>query len=107
MPKGNWHEFEDTSAQKNPPTFFKTQSKAELPVRVQKTRVGKGGKTVTLITGLSIGLTKSKQLLKSLKARCGTGGTMKGDVFELQGDHVKGVIELLRGEGYKPKQSGG
>ena len=106
MPKGSWREFN------HPPTSNPNRSplnadKAELNVRVQKTRGGKGGKTVTVITGLQLGQDQARTLLKKLKATCGTGGTIKLDSLELQGDQVSAVIQFLKSEGYSPKKSGG
>ncbi len=106
MPKGNWSEFH------NPPTtkFYSAKplsEKSEQRVRVQSTRSGKKGKTVTVISGLELDDAQARTLLKSLKASCGTGGTVKGDVLELQGDQVTSVIELLQREGYRPKRAGG
>ena len=107
MPKGSWREFEDTSIEKTPQSSYENYSKAEQPVRVHKTRVGKRGKTVTVITGLSIANHELKKLLQRLKGCCGTGGTLKGDHLELQGDQVQVALEILKKEGYQPKQSGG
>ena len=42
-----------------------------------------------------------------MKASCGSGGTIKGDLLELQGDQVKPILDFLKKEGYLPKQSGG
>ena len=50
---------------------------------------------------------KLKKLLKKLKVKCGTGGTVKKETIELQGDKVSEVIGYLIKEGYKPTQSGG
>ena len=106
MPKGSWREFDEPSISR--PTRPQSSSdKSELNVLVQKTRGGKGGKTVTVISGLNIDAEKAKHLLKRLKTICGTGGTCKGQVLEIQGDQVFRVLELLRKEGYRPKRSGG
>ncbi len=106
MPKGSWREFNDPSTSK--PNFPPLNTdRAELNVRVQKTRGGKSGKTVTVITGLQLEPDQARTLLKKLKANCGTGGTIKLDSLELQGDQVSAVIELLKSEGYCPKKSGG
>ncbi len=107
MPKGTWREFGDPSSNEGNQKLLNIKSKAQRSVRVKTTRGGKGGKTVTMITGLEISLDDLKKLLKSLKAQCGTGGTIKADTLELQGDKVKEVLQLLVNEGYNPKQSGG
>jgi hypothetical protein len=50
---------------------------------------------------------KSEELLKQLKARLGTGGTIKGTSFEIQGDHRDALLAALEKMGYTPKRSGG
>ena len=106
MPKGGWREFDDPSTSK-PERAKSISEKAELNVRVQKLRGGKGGKTVTVIKGLQLHDAEARTLLKSFKASCGAGGTVKADCLELQGDQVSVLLDLLRKEGYRPKQSGG
>jgi translation initiation factor 1 len=76
-------------------------------VYVRLERKGRGGKSVTLIEGLNISEKDREALLKQLKARLGTGGSLKNDVLEIQGDHRDAVIALLQEMGYKPKRSGG
>ena len=106
MPKGSWREFDELSTSRSalPKTIV---DKAKLNVRVQKTRGGKGGKTVTVISGLELDVAETRALLKRLKARCGAGGTVRGNLLELQGDQVAVLIEFLKKEGYCPKKSGG
>ena len=48
-----------------------------------------------------------KKILKNLKIACGTGGALKADFLELQGDQISKAQEFLFKEGYRPKQSGG
>lgn len=48
-----------------------------------------------------------KQLAAELKHRCGTGGTLKDGVIEIQGDHRDTLLELLRAKGFTVKRSGG
>ncbi|WP_353930270.1 translation initiation factor [Okeanomitos corallinicola TIOX110] len=84
----------------------------ELPanqqnVRVQATRAGKKGKTVTVITGFQSKPETLTALLKQLKTQCGTGGTLKDNVIEIQGDHKQKILEILIKLGYKAKISGG
>lgn len=46
-------------------------------------------------------------MLKKIKSRCGTGGTQKGDLLEIQGDHREVIKELLEQQGYQVRLSGG
>ena len=108
MPKGGWQEFSSTESLQRPtgPTAAPTP-KAQQMVRVQPTRGGKGGKTVTVIRGLALDAAGFKALLKKLKTRIGSGGTAKDSVIELQGDQVELALDLLTKEGYRPKRAGG
>ena len=108
MPKGGWQEFSSADSLKRPegPSWEPTPKSQQL-VRVQPTRGGKGGKTVTIIRGLELDAAGFKALLKKLKTRIGSGGTTKDGVIELQGDQVDSTLELLAREGYRPKRAGG
>jgi translation initiation factor 1 len=112
MPKGGWREFDDPRAGASPLQRPGTGAAAAVPragqrVRVQRTRAGKGGRTVTVITGLEIPEPEAKTLLKRLKAACGTGGALKEGAIELQGDQVAAALAALEGEGFRPKRAGG
>ena len=76
-------------------------------VRVQASRKGRGGKTVTVVSGLQHSPDSLKVLLKKLKAQCGTGGTVRDDTLELQGDAADRLVEALVKLGYRAKRSGG
>ncbi|MBX3658138.1 MAG: translation initiation factor Sui1 [Ramlibacter sp.] len=76
-------------------------------VRVQRETKGRGGKAVTLVRGVPLDATALVALGKQLKAACGSGGTVKEGVVEVQGDHVERVMALLREQGFKVKRSGG
>lgn len=76
-------------------------------IRIQATRSGRKGKTVTIITGLQHNQESMAQLLKKLKAQCGTGGTVKEDTLEIQGEHKQKLLDILSKLGYKAKISGG
>ena len=76
-------------------------------LRIQATRSGRKGKTVTIITGFQHKPETLSKLLKQLKAKCGTGGTVKDDSLEIQGEHKQKLLELLTQSGYKAKISGG
>ena len=107
MPKGSWREFEDLDSQDTDQKPQNIQSKIGRTVRIKPVRGGRGGKTVTIINGLGLNDAELRKLLKKLKKTCGTGGTVKTDIIELQGDQVKTSIDFLQNEGFNPKQSGG
>jgi translation initiation factor 1 len=76
-------------------------------VRVSRETKGRGGKTVTTVTGLPLDQKELQRLAKDLKRTCGAGGTVKETVIEVQGDHRDMLIEELRARGYTAKRSGG
>ncbi len=76
-------------------------------VRVQRSSRGRGGKTVTIVTGLELPPDRLHALAKALKVATGTGGSVQGDALVLQGDRVTAVLEQLAKQGYQAKRSGG
>ena len=76
-------------------------------VRVSRETKGRGGKAVTLVKGVLLGPDALAELSKKLKTACGSGGTVKDGVIEVQGDHVERVIESLKAQGYRVKRAGG
>jgi translation initiation factor 1 len=58
-------------------------------VRVSRESKGRGGKTVTLVRGLALDDAALAALGKRLRTACGTGGTVKAGVLEVQGNHVE------------------
>ncbi|HZU76170.1 MAG TPA: stress response translation initiation inhibitor YciH [Dehalococcoidia bacterium] len=76
-------------------------------VRVSRDRKQRGGKTVTLVTGLPGGEAALIEVAGRLKRLCGSGGTVKDGVVEVQGDHREKVAEALRGMGHTVKLAGG
>lgn len=76
-------------------------------VRVSKETKGRKGKGVTLIKGLMLDVLALEQLGKQLKTACGSGGTVKDGVIEIQGDHCERVIENLKKQGCVVKRAGG
>jgi translation initiation factor 1 len=62
------------------------------------------GKVVTAVVGLDPTGNDLEALATKLKARCGTGGTVKDGAIELQGDHVNTAEAALKGIGYKVKR---
>ena len=76
-------------------------------VRVQYERKGRGGKGVTLITGIEASSDSLKKLAKELKKKCGVGGAVKEHVIEIQGDQRDLLVPLLEKHGYTVKRAGG
>ncbi|NOY39339.1 MAG: translation initiation factor [Nitrospirae bacterium] len=82
-------------------------SPGKQKVRVRLDRKHRGGKSVTVIEGLRMQNAELRNLLKQLKSRLGTGGAIKDDLLEIQGDRRGAVMTVLEKMGYKPKRSGG
>jgi translation initiation factor 1 len=76
-------------------------------VRVSRESKGRGGKTVTLVRGLALDAAALATLAQQLKAACGSGGTVKDGVIEVQGEHRERIAELLRARGHAVKLAGG
>ncbi|MDZ7921705.1 MAG: translation initiation factor Sui1 [Rhodoferax sp.] len=76
-------------------------------VRVSRETKGRAGKGVTLVRGVPLMEAELVALGKQLKAACGSGGTVKDGVIEVQGDHVDRVMQLLQAQGHKVKRAGG
>lgn len=74
---------------------------------LHRDKSGRGGKAVTLVKNLSLSDEDLKSLAKRLKQACGTGGTVKDGVIEIQGEQREKIAEVLRGLGYKVKIAGG
>lgn len=68
---------------------------------------GRGGGTVTLIKKLALSKEDMKELTKKLKQICGSGGTVKDDVIEIQGEHRDKIAAVLIQMGYKVRIAGG
>lgn len=76
-------------------------------VRVSRETKGRAGKGVTLVKGLLLEPLALNEWGKKLKTACGSGGTVKEGVIEIQGDHVERVLELLKAQGMVVKRAGG
>jgi translation initiation factor 1 len=76
-------------------------------VRLLQDRKSRGGKTVTLVAGLSGPTSELESLASDLKRLCGTGGTLRGDVIEIQGEFRDRLKTELERRGYTVKLAGG
>lgn len=95
------------SAQPSPTRRGESVSPHQQTVYLHRESAGRGGKAVTLVKNLSLSAEDMKLLAKKLKQECGTGGTIKDGVIEIQGKHREKIAALLSRLGYKVKIAGG
>lgn len=76
-------------------------------VRVGRSSKGRKGKTVTSVTGVPLPPDELRDLAKDLKRVCGTGGTLKEGVVEIQGDHRDTLVRELEQRGFQVRRTGG
>lgn len=76
-------------------------------VRLLRETKGRKGKGVTLIAGIALDTTELKKIAKTLKQKCGSGGSVKNGIIEIQGDHREVLEKELDRLGYKVKLAGG
>ena len=82
------------------------ENKFVIVFRIEKN--GRGGKTVTLVTGfVGIGLPEKESLAKKMRNACGCGGTVKDGEIEIQGDQREKIAAILTDAGFKPVFAGG
>lgn len=111
----DWKERLGTVYSTNPDFQYESNTKSETDtlspqyqnLRVQLDRKQRKGKNVTLISGFVGKDDDLKELAKLLKTKCGVGGSAKEGEIIIQGDFCNKVIEILKGENYKVKRSGG
>lgn len=88
-------------------TAVQSAPKGDGIVRVGRETKGRKGKGVTTVTGLPLPEARLKELAKDLKRKCGSGGTLRDGVIEIQGDHRDTIVAELQKQGYKVKRVGG
>jgi translation initiation factor 1 len=76
-------------------------------VRVARETKGRAGKGVTVITGVPLSIADIEALATKLKKRCGSGGTVREGIIEIQGDHRDVIVAELIKLGWPAKKSGG
>ena len=81
--------------------------KGDGVIRVFLDKKSRGGKTVSVITGLPLNEEALKALATDLKKRCGAGVAVKEGAIEIQGDHRDALIAALAEKGYRAKKAGG
>ena len=77
-------------------------------VEIRRETGGRGGKTVTTVSGfVGIGLPEKEQLTKKMRGACGCGGTVKDGAIEIQGDQREKMAKILLEAGFRPVLAGG
>ncbi len=76
-------------------------------IKVRRETSGRRGKTVTTVSDIAMGEAEIKALAAELKKLCGVGGTARGGVIELQGDHRDKVLARLAEKGLNAVAAGG
>lgn len=91
-----------------PATTPKPAKKNRGRVDIIRQKAGRGGKTVTVVTGfVGIGLPEKELLAKAMQRACGVGGTVKDGHIEIQGDKREEVARILTEAGFRPVFAGG
>ena len=77
-------------------------------VEIRRTTAGRGGKTVTEVSGFTgIGLPEKEDLAKRIQRAAGVGGTVKDGAIEIQGDKREVAAKVLTEAGFRPVMAGG
>ncbi len=93
------------SERASPPASFPPPEKQTA--RLARSRKGRAGKAVVTIEGLELDDAGLRDLARTVRQRCGTGGTVKDGVIEVQGDIRDRVAQTLQELGYRVKLVGG
>ena len=97
----------DLRKQIDPERNVKSLPPNEQIVYLHRDSKSRGGKTVTLVKKLVLAEEDLKELAKKLKEVCGSGGTVREGLIEIQGEHREKIAEALKKMGYKVKIAGG
>ena len=89
------------------PTNQKSLPPAKQTAYLHRESGGRGGKVVSVVKNLVLSEEDMKSLAKKLKQECGTGGTVKDGLIEIQGEHRQKMADFLQKMGYKVKIAGG
>ncbi len=97
----------DFAYEEHAPVESETLPPDKQKLYVSRDRKNRRGKTATLVEGFVGSKEELKRLARTLKSKCGVGGSVSGGEILIQGDFRDKLIDLLRKEGYQVKQKGG
>ncbi len=97
----------ETGRVKQTDSSEESRPKGDGIIRLHRETKGRKGKGVTLITGFDLNDSELKAMAKTLKQHCGTGGSVKDGVIEIQGDQRENLFVYLKEKGYQVKKAGG
>ena len=97
----------DLRKKEDRPASVKSLPPQQQTAYLHRESKGRGGSVVTLVKNLTLSPTDMKSLTKKLKSLCGSGGTVKGGVIEIQGEHREKIARTLEKMGFKVKIAGG
>jgi translation initiation factor 1 len=97
----------DLRKKSSPPADVHSLPPQQQTIYLHRDSKGRGGKVVSLVKGLALSEADLSALAKQIKQACGSGGTLKDGVIEIQGDHREKIAEVLKKLGYKVKIAGG
>jgi translation initiation factor 1 len=100
-------EHGDLRKPKESAAMVKSLPPQQQTVYLHRESSGRGGKAVTLVKNLVLSAADLKALAKKIKEACGTGGTIKDGVIEIQGEQREKIADVLQKLGYKVKIAGG
>jgi translation initiation factor 1 len=89
------------------PVAARPAPSGQAKIRVAREVAGRGGKGVTVISGLPLDAAALEALAAQLKRSCGAGGAVRGDRIEIQGEHRDRLVAELAKLGYDAKRAGG
>ena len=97
----------DLRKKEDRPASVKSLPPQQQTAYLHRESKGRGGSVITLVKNLTLSPTDMKSLIKKLKSLCGSGGTVKGGVIEIQGEHREKIARTLEKMGFKVKIAGG